>query len=221
NRGACIQSQFKNVKNRIKLLLVDDHPVVRQGISFCLARAEQVTVVGEAANGAEALQKARELLPDIVLMDIEMPQMNGLAATERLQKELPQIKGLILWMQTQGEYVRRIIESGARGYVLKEAPPEELLRAIQTVYSGETCFNPQVTRLALNELVKSRAATPPQASLTNREREVLVLIAEGLQNKEIASQLGVGVRTVETHRERIMRKLNIHIKAGFNNIAHS
>src|SRR5262252_4611081 len=209
------------MKSRIRLLLVDDHPVVRRGIIMCLAREEEVTVVGEAANGAEALRKARELLPDIVLMDIEMPQMNGLAATEMLHKELPQVKVLILSMHTHGEYVRRIIESGARGYVLKEAPPEELLRAIQTVHSGETCFNPQVARLALNEFVKGSAATSPQASLTNREREVLVLLAEGLQNKEIASQLGVGVRTVETHRERIMRKLNIHSVAGLTKFALS
>src|ERR1051325_5441751 len=115
------------MKNCIKVLLVDDHPVVRRGISFCLAQEEQVAVVGEAANGQEALRKARELLPDVVLMDIEMPQMNGLAVTEALYKELPQIKVLILSMHMRPEYVHRILESGARGYVLKKAPPEELL----------------------------------------------------------------------------------------------
>src|SRR5215831_11958794 len=134
NRGAYIQPRFRYVKSRIRLLLVDDHPVVRRGISSCLAREEQVTVVGEAANGVEALRKARELLPDVVLMDIEMPHMNGLAVTETLHKELPQIKVLILSMHTHSGYVRRIIESGARGYVLKKAPPEEVLRAIEAVH---------------------------------------------------------------------------------------
>ena len=221
NRGACIQPADQHVKSRIRLLLVDDHPVVRRGISLCLAQAEQMTVVGEAANGLEALQKARELLPEIILMDIEMPHMSGLAVAETLHRELPQIKVLILSMHTHREYVRRILESGARGYVLKKAPLEELIRAIEAVHNGETCFSPDVASLALNRFVKGSGATSPRELLTNREREVLVLIAEGLSNKETASQLGVGVRTVETHRERIMRKLNIHSIAGLTRFAIS
>ena len=181
-----------------------------------------MAIAGEASNGLEALQKTRELLPDVVLMDIEMPHMNGLALTETLQKELPQIKVLILSMHARSEYVYRILESGARGYVLKKAPAEELIRAIETVHSGEAFFSPDVARLALSRFAKgSDAPVSPRDLLTNRGREVLVLIAEGLANKEIASQLGVSVRTVETHREHIMRKLNIHSVAGLTRFALS
>lgn len=208
------------MKRRIKLLLVDDHPVVRKGIASCLARHEHLQIVGEAANGNEALQKARELTPNIVLMDIDMPEMNGLAVTEVMRKEMPKIKVLVLSMHSNSEYVMRIIQSGASGYVLKEAPADELVRAIDSVNSGEAFFSPEVARVALNKYVRG-AADSGAGQLTNREREVLVQIAEGLSNKEIASKLGVGVRTVETHRERIMRKLNIHSVAGLTKFAIS
>jgi len=208
------------MKKRIKLLLVDDHPVVRKGISSCLARHEHLHVVGEAANGEEGIRKARELTPDIVLMDIDMPEMNGLTVTEVLRKEFPKIKVLILSMHSNSEYVMRIIQSGASGYVLKEAPTEELVRAIETVNAGEAFFSPEVARVALNKYLKGTGENAA-AQLTNREREVLVQIAEGLSNKEIANKLGVGVRTVETHRERIMRKLNIHSVAGLTKFAIS
>ena len=208
------------MKRRIKLLLVDDHPVVRKGISSCLARHEHLQVVGEAGNGEEAIRKTRELAPDIVLMDIDMPEMNGLTVTELLRKESPKIKVLILSMHSNSEYVMRIIQSGASGYVLKEAPTEELLRAIEAVNAGEAFFSPEVARVALNKYVRGITDTAV-AQLTNREREVLIQIAEGLSNKEIASKLGVGVRTVETHRERIMRKLNIHSVAGLTKFAIS
>jgi two-component system, NarL family, nitrate/nitrite response regulator NarL len=208
------------MKKRIKLLLVDDHPVVRRGISSCLARHEHLQVVGEAANGEEAIAKSRELIPDIVLMDIDMPEMNGLTVTELLRKEFPKVKVLVLSMHSNSEYVMRIIQSGASGYVLKEAPTEELVRAIEIVDSGEAFFSPEVARVALNKYVRGSAENAG-AQLTNREREVLVQIAEGLSNKEIANKLGVGVRTVETHRERIMRKLNIHSVAGLTKFAIS
>jgi len=206
------------MKNRIKLLVVDDHPVVRKGISLCLTRQENLEIIGEASDGREAVRKARELQPDILLMDINMPQMNGLAVTELLHRELPRVKVLILSMHSNTDYVLRIIQSGARGYVLKDAAPDELVRAIEAVQSGETYFSPQVARLALNQFVRgSNGSGEPH--LTNREREVLVQIAEGLSNKEIACLLGVGVRTVETHRERIMRKLDIHTVAGLTKFA--
>src|SRR6266404_9868755 len=137
----------------------------------------------------------------------------------RTYSVLPQIKVLILSMHSNTEYVLRILQSGARGYVLKEAAPEELVRAIETVESGEAFFSPDVARVALNQFVRGSNEGPAPSLLTNREREVLIQIAEGLSNKEIASRLGVGVRTVETHRERIMRKLNIHSVAGLTKFA--
>jgi two-component system nitrate/nitrite response regulator NarL len=207
------------MKNRIKLLVVDDHPVVRKGISSCLSRHENLEIIGEAGDGREAVRKARELQPDIVLMDINMPQMSGLAVTELLRRELPRIKVLILSVNSSADSVLRMVQSGARGYVLKEAPPEELVRAVETVQAGDAYFSQDIARVALNQFVRGGGESSDMPQLTPREREVLTQIAEGLSNKEIASQLGVGVRTVETHRERIMRKLDIHTVAGLTKFA--
>jgi two-component system, NarL family, nitrate/nitrite response regulator NarL len=209
------------MKKRIRVLLADDHPVVRQGIAFCLGRHPGIEVIGEAADGREALGKIRELLPDMVLMDIDMPHMSGLAVAEVLRRELPQIKVLILSMHQQSEYVLRILQSGAHGYVLKESPTDELIKAIETVHTGEAFFSPEIARVALNQFVHGHGNGhgPDPSRLTPREREVLIHIAEGCSNKEIACQLNVGVRTIETHRERIMRKLDIHSIAGLTRFA--
>jgi DNA-binding NarL/FixJ family response regulator len=206
-------------KQIIKVLVADDHPVVRKGLQTCLARHGKLRIVGEAADGDEALRKTRELLPDVVLMDISMPGMNGLAVTEVLRKELPQIKVLVLSVHRNKECIFRVIQAGAHGYVSKEAPPEEVLRAIESVFEGEPFFSEDIARTALNEFVSSGGKKEPFAQLTSREREVLVLIAEGRSNKEIADRLGIGVRTIETHRERIMRRLNIHSVAGLTKYA--
>jgi len=206
-------------KQIIKVLVADDHPVVRKGLQICLAKQGNMRIVGEAADGDEALRKARELSPHVVLMDISMPGMNGLAVTEVLRKELPQIKVLILSVHNNKEYIFRVIQAGAHGYVSKEAPPEEVLRAIESVYEGEPFFSEDIARAALSEFVTSGGKKEPFAQLTIREREVLVQIAEGKSNKEIADRLGIGVRTIETHRERIMRRLNIHSVAGLTKYA--
>ncbi len=198
---------------------MDDHPIVRKGIRSCLGRQEHLVIVGEAADGLEAVARAKELSPDIVLMDIDMPNMSGLAVTEVLRREQPQIKVLILSMYRRAEYLHRIVQSGARGYVLKEASPEELVKAIEAVNSGEAFFSPDIARLALNEVVQGSGDGPDLGELTRREREVLILIAEGHSNKEIANSMGIGSRTVETHRERIMRKLAIHSVAGLTRCA--
>ena len=207
------------MKNRIKLMIVDDHPIVRRGIGMCLARQPHMEIVGEAGDGREAIRLARELQPDIMLMDIDMPEVSGLVVADLLRRELPKIKVLILSMHTNKEYVLRIIQCGARGFVLKEAPTDELMRAIECVSAGEAYFSSEVARVALNQFVRGSGEAPGAPRLTNREREVLVQIAEGRSNKEIAGQLDIGVRTVETHRERIMRKLDIHSVAGLTRFA--
>ena len=211
--------KVSTTKDKIKVLVVDDHPVVRKGLHSCLERQQRIQIVGEACDGNEALQQARQLSPDLILMDIDLPRMNGLAVTELLRKESPQVKVLILSFHTNKEYIFRIIQAGAHGYISKEAKPEELVRAIESVCNGEPFFSPDVARAALNQFVNSGGKKEPFAQLTAREREVLALIAEGRSNKEVATRLGIGVRTIETHRERIMSKLGIHTIAGLTRFA--
>jgi two-component system, NarL family, nitrate/nitrite response regulator NarL len=203
----------------IRVLLADDHPVVLKGFNACLARVETIKVVGEAANGQEALRLAFELMPDVVLMDVDMPQMNGLTATELLSKQLPGVRVLIVSMHGESDLIMRVLQCGAQGFVLKQAPTEDLIKAIETVHGGGVYFSPDVARTALNRFVRGESNGTGTFPISNREREVLIAIANGLSNKEIASRLGVGVRTVETHRERIMRKLGIHTIAGLTRFA--
>lgn len=206
-------------KKKIKVLIVDDHPVVRKGLWSCLSARMTLKIVGEACDGDDALAKIKELAPDIVLMDVDMPKKNGLEVTNALRKEAPDVKVLILSMQSSRDTVLRIIKAGARGYVLKDAPPDELVRAIEAVAAGEAFFSPPVAQIALNQYLTDADDTKPLAKLSERETEVVALIAEGKSNKEIAMHLGIGVRTIETHRERIMRKLDIHSVAGLTKFA--
>ena len=206
-------------KKKIKVLVVDDHPVVRKGLLACLASKDHLKIVGEASNGAEAIKLVKEFAPDIVLMDLSMPDMDGQVVTETLRKDAPQAKVLILSMQSNREPVLRVIKAGARGYVLKDAPTDELVLAIETVHAGQAYFSKAVAQIALNQYVSDADETRPVAKLSEREREVLALIAEGQSNKEISMHLGIGVRTTETHRERIMRKLDIHSVAGLTKFA--
>ncbi len=210
------QSRPETAK-RIRLLLADDHPVVRKGILAGLEKCAHMEIIGEAADGQEALQRARELSPDVLLADIEMPHLTGLALAAKLREELPKIKVLLLSVLTARDDMLFVVKSGARGYIQKGASLEEFIKAIEAVHAGESFFSPCVARLALNEFVRSRDAQP--IPLTNRELEVLKDIAEGLSNKEIACHLNVGTRTVETQRERMMRKLNIHSIAGLTRYA--
>lgn len=206
-------------KEIIRVLVADDHPVVRKGLQSCLSKHSRLKVVGEAADGEEAIHRALELMPDVVLMDISMPKMNGLSATEAIRQQAPRLKVLVLSVHNNREYIFRIIKAGAHGYVSKEASPDELLHAIESVYAGETFFSPEVAKAALHQMVQNGGRTEPFSQLTSREREVLILIAEGQSNKEIANGLGIGVRTIETHRERIMRRLSIHSVAGLTKFA--
>jgi two-component system, NarL family, nitrate/nitrite response regulator NarL len=202
----------KESSKKIRIILADDHPIVRTGIKNALAEQKNIEVVGEASNGVQALKKAKELSPDIVLMDISMPGMGGLEAAQRLRATLPKVKVLVFTMHDNKEYVLEIIRSGASGYVLKDTSTLELVRAIETVYRGGTFFSSKVSQFLLDQYVKKVASgdEKSETELTNREKEVLVLVAKGKSNKEIASELTMSTRTVETHREKIMKKLNVH-----------
>ena len=206
---------------RIRILLVDDHPVVREGLCSCLARYPHLQVVGEADDGAQALLKARTLTPDVVLMDINLPHMNGLDATRHLHQQMPAIKVLVLTIYDNPEYVLEIIRTGAQGYVLKNTAPQELVDAIEKVHRGETFFSPSVAQVVINDYVARVNGEPARSlrGLSPREREVLVLITEGNSSKDVARRLGVAVRTIDTHRGRIMRKLDVHNIAGLTKFA--
>jgi len=212
----------KEKPKKIKLLLVDDHPIVLDGIKSHLCAQPDFEVVGDAANGQEALRKAKLTLPDVVLMDISMPHMNGIEAMTNLRKQVPNAKVLILTMHDSKEYIAQVVRSGARGYLLKDSAPAELVSAIKAVHGGEVYFSPSISKVLIEEMAdgnKRSLDAPAPPPLTDREREVLSLIAEGLLNKQIADRLGIGVRTIETHRERIMRKLDIHTVAGLTKYA--
>lgn len=208
-------------QSRVRILLVDDHPIILSGLRNSLSSHPQFKIVGEASNGTEAIHKARETNPDVVLMDISLPGLNGIEATRALQKEIPRAKVLALTMHDNREYILEIIRAGAKGYVLKDTTPSELIRAIVAVYNGESFFSPRISRIVVDELKASpqRKKLVPISGLTPREEEVLRLIAEGRKNKEIAERLSISVRTVETHREHIMEKLHIHSAVGLTKYA--
>lgn len=211
----------KDKPKKIRLLLVDDHPIVLDGIKSHLGAQPEFEVVGDASNGMDALRKAKLTLPDVILMDVSMPNMNGLEAMVHLRKQVPNAKVIILTMHDSKEYIAQIVRLGARGYLLKDCSPTELVQAIKAVHGGEVYFSPTVSKVLVEEMVDGRKPLeqPVPPPLTEREREVLSLIAEGLLNKQIADRLGIGVRTIETHRERIMRKLDIHTVAGLTKYA--
>jgi DNA-binding NarL/FixJ family response regulator len=204
---------------KIRVLVVDDHPVVRRGLSACLAEQPPLLVVGEAADGEEAVRQTRALKPDIVLVDINMPRMDGLQVTEVLRRETPKVRVVILSVHNRPEYVQRVTRAGARAYLLKDTPPAELVRVLELVHRGEIFFSPEVAQSALNQFVTSGGKPQGLNRISRREREVLAAVAGGKSNKQIASDLGVSVRTIETHRERIMRKLDLHSVAALTKFA--
>lgn len=217
--GSSADSAQAGGRKAIRVLLADDHPVVRLGMAASLANREQITIVGEAVDGRDAIKKAKELLPEILLLDLDMPFLSGLEVMQVLRKDMPGIKVIVLSMVHHPDYVRRVLQSGARGYILKDAKPEELVKGIEAVEAGKTYFSAEVARIALNSLITGANSKDPVGLLTNREKEVLIAIAEGLSNKEIASRLGIGIRTVESHRERVMQRLGINSVAGLTRFA--
>lgn len=208
-------------QKRTRVLLADDHPVVRKGLISYLERQPNLELVGEACDGQEALRKAKELLPDVILMDMDMPRMNGLLVTEALRQEVPNIKVLIVSADASPEFMLRVIQSGARGHILKDSTPQALVEAIGQIEGGQASFGPGFARVALTQLAGGHVEGPDVSKLTRREREVLAEIAKGFSNKEIGCRLHIGTRTVETHRENLMAKLDIHSVAGLTRFAFS
>jgi two-component system response regulator NreC len=192
----------------IKILLVDDHSLVRHGFRMILAAQPDMEVAGEAGNGREAVELAQKLKPDVVVMDVAMPELNGIEATRRLIEAAPRARVLALSMHKDAVYVREILRAGARGYLLKDSVDADLIAAVRAVAKGEGYLSPGVSDAVLSDY--RRHVTDPLDLLTSREREVLQLIAEGKTNKEIATSLNLSVYTVEAHRGRLMEKLNLH-----------
>jgi len=192
----------------IKILLADDHALVRQGFRLILSAQPDMQIVGEAGNGREAVELAEKLQPDVVIMDVAMPELNGIEATRRIATVAPRARVLALSMHKDSVYVREILRSGARGYLLKDSVDADLLAAVRSIAKGEGYLSPAVSDAVLTDY--RRHVTDPIDLLTTREREVLQMIAEGKTNKEIASVLNLSVYTIEAHRGRVMEKLNLH-----------
>lgn len=191
-----------------KILLADDHTIVRQGLKLIISSHADLQVIGEAANGREVLELAEKLKPDVILMDVAMPELNGIEATRRLHEVSPRTKVLVLSMHKEAVYVREILKAGARGYILKDAIDTELISAIQSVARGDGYISPAISGTLLSDYRQN--ITNPLDLLSSREREVLQLIAEGKTNKEVATRLNLSVYTVDSHRGKIMEKLNLH-----------
>ena len=195
-------------KRKIRVLLADDHALVRQGFRLILSAQPDIEIVGEAGNGRQTVELAERLRPDVVVMDVAMPEMNGIEATRRLAALSPRTRVLALSMYKDSVYVREILRAGARGYLLKDAIDRDLLAAVRAVAAGEGYLSPAVSEAVLSDY--RRHVSDPLDLLTGREREVLQMIAEGKTNKEIAAALNLSVYTVDAHRGRIMEKLNLH-----------
>lgn len=203
----------------MKVLLADDHAMMRDGLRAILEKAG-VDVVGEAANGREAVAEAKRLHPDVVVIDIAMPKLNGIDATRRLTAELPGIRVLALSMNADRRYVMAMLEAGAAGYLLKNAASNELLTALEAVTRGQTYLSPAIAEYVVDRALRGESPSHPAARpLTTREREVLQLVAEGKSSKEIASLLQIAVATVETHRRQLMEKLELRSIADLTRYA--
>ena len=199
--------------DRIRIVIADDHSIVREGVRMILSGQEDFEVVGEASTGREALAQARALRPDVVVMDISMPDMTGIQATGEIRKELPSVQVLGLTMHEEESYVFELLKMGAAGYVLKRAAAEDLVAAVRAAHRGEAFLYPSVAKMVVQDYLQRASAKEKEKALdglTEREREVLTLIAEGLTNQAIASKLFISIKTVQTHRAHIMEKLNLH-----------
>lgn len=213
----------RNGGQRIRLLLVDDHTLLRQALRMMLEAQDSLEIVGEATNGRDAVDAADRLRPDVVLMDMVMPGLNGIEATRQIVRHTPGARVLILTAYLEDDRLLEALRAGAAGYVVKKSDLDELLLAIQSVYRGNTYFSADVSaEIAVNEVMMQAKQPEPKAGyelLTGREREVLQLIAEGASSKEISTKLAVSEKTVSTHREHIMAKLDLHNVADLTRYA--
>jgi len=201
---------------KLRILLADDHIVMRTGLRALLERQPNLEVVGESENGRDTIALAASLKPDVVVMDVGMPVLNGIDATKAIIHERPTTAVVILSMHADEAYVMRALQAGARGYLLKDSAPEDLLGAIQAVTQNKSFFSPKVSRILAEDYVlilKQKGAVDSYDLLTSREREILQLLAEGKVNKEVATALNISPYTVETHRKHILEKLNLHNSA--------
>jgi len=203
---------------KIRVLLVDDHNIVREGLRVLLNASEKVEVVGEVADGREAVRKVQELEPDVVVMDIAMPMLNGAEATRQILNSCPQVKVLILSSYSNGEQIQWLIGAGISGYVVKASATQELLKAIQAVHEGGAFFSPAIAKEFIDQATQRTGALPVRRegenALTSRETEVWQLVAEGHANKQIADILELSIKTVEKHRQNLMMKLKLHCTAS-------
>ena len=196
--------------DKIKILVVDDHAIMRDGIRALLGLHDDIEIVGEASEGNEAIEKAQELMPDVLIMDIAMPGMDGLEATRRMRKKSPKIKVLVLTQYDNKEYILSVIKAGAAGYVPKRALGSELVSAIRAVHQGDSFLYPSAAAALIEDYLQQAKEEEPYNQLTAREREILKLIAEGHTSREIADMFFLSLKTVLGHRSKIMEKLNLH-----------
>jgi DNA-binding NarL/FixJ family response regulator len=201
--------------SKLRIIIADDHQVIRDGLQGLINAEPDMEVVGEAGDGQTAVQQALLLRPDVVIMDVAMPGLNGARATQRISRECPEVKVIALTAYEEKGYVGQMLQAGASGYVLKLAAAEEVIKAIRIVSAGETYLDPAVAGNVVSSYVQQKTARvrPRQDILTEREEEVLRLVAQGYVNKEIAVRLDISVKTVETHKSRFMEKLGLHNRA--------
>jgi DNA-binding NarL/FixJ family response regulator len=196
----------------IKILIADDHTIVRQGLARLLEDHAEFKVIGEAVNGNMAIEKSLSLKPDVVIMDIAMPLLNGIEAARRIRRQLPQSKIIILSMYAQEHYIHELLEAGISGYLLKESSGRDIINAIQAAMKGETFLSPSISKLLVDRYLSLRKSSPKEErfnQLSNREREIFQLIAEGHPTKKISQMLCISTSTVKTHRQKIMEKLEV------------
>ena len=205
----------------IKIMVVDEHKILREGLSTLIAKQPEMEIIGEATDGREALQLVEKNTPDLILMDVTMPNLNGIEATRKIKAKKPSIEIIALSLHSDRRYVLGMIDAGASGYLLKECAFEELVRAINTVMSKKKYLSPGISDILIDEYVKKTTTDKPTiySKLTPREREILQLIAEGKNTKEIARYLFISVKTVETHRRHIKKKLKVESVAELTKIA--